>query len=438
MADWAAQFDRDDEWQPSPISNRHRFARLFADEATTRQFGKPMVEWTVADVQAVREAVLACRRETRDRALSGRYNQIQSALSSRVANFARDAAPARERAAAAMAKLAEVPPSPPLLKLQLLLAKAGTMDGYRSFQRAAGSLPPQAAAAVAPARELATAMPILTADDLARIVTAPAAKTAAGMREAVLNEMIADLGKIPADPNGLMAVQQARATLARDEADLFTPPERQRIETAIVQRHAAIGEIIATHLIDQIGQSSTAFDKAFADLEQRSAGQWVMQLPPAQAERVRRAAAARHSVMADSLYTRFSADLASLPDDEASLERIDEASVAIRRWPVSARQQAPRFLEAAGKRREAIVVAVNRKEAGAMAGRVYRSSSGRHMFEFVDRQRVLITDGDRTRPASYVEEKDGRVSITGENLAVTLSREGRILRGWAVPIVRIQ
>ena len=66
----------------------------------------------------------------------------------------------------------------------------------------------------------------------------------------------------------------------------------------------------------------------------------------------------------------------------------------------------------------------------------FRYQPGRHKLEFVDRKRVLISNGDNTMPANYVEEKDGRVSITGENLAVTLSREGRILRGWAVPITR--
>jgi len=436
MAEWAARFNRDDEWRPSPISDRHRFARLFAEEETTRQFGKPMVDWTEADVQAVRQSVLACRRETKDRELSGRYNQIQSALSSRVINFARESGPARERAAAAMAKLADVPPSPALLRLKLLLAKAGNLEGYRDFQRAAGSLPPQAMAAAAPARELATAMRALTADDLARIVTAPAEKAAAGMREGVVSALIADLGKIPADPNGLVAVQQARASFARDDADLFTPPERQRIETAITQHHAAIGEAIATRLIDQLGKSSTELDNAFTDLDQRSAPQLVRLLPPAQADRVRQAVDARRNAVTDLLNKRFGADLAGLPEDEASLERIDEARAAIRRWPASASQQTPRFLEAADKRRETILAAVNRKEAGAMASRVYQSSNGRHKLEFVDRKRVLISNGDNTMPANYVEEKDGRVSITGENLAVTLSREGRTLRGWAVPITR--
>src|SRR5690606_29379382 len=132
----------------------------------------------------------------------------------------------------------------------------------------------------APARELAAAMRALTADDLARIVTAPAEKAAAGIREGVVSALIADLGKIPADPNGLVAVQQAGASFARDDADLFTPPERQRIETAITQHHAAIGEAIATRLIDQLGKSSTELDNAFADLDQRAAPQLVRLLPP--------------------------------------------------------------------------------------------------------------------------------------------------------------
>src|SRR5690606_27017590 len=139
---------------------------------------------------------------------------------------------------------------------------------------------------------------------------------------------------------------QARASLARDYADLFSPPERQRIETAVTQRHAAIGEAIATSLIDQIGKSSTELDNAFADLEQRAAPQLVRQLPPAQADHVRQATDARRSAVADSLHKCFGADLAGLPEDEASLERIDEARAVIRQWPASASQQTSRFLEA--------------------------------------------------------------------------------------------
>ncbi len=438
MAEWAAKFNRDDEWQPSPIGNRHRFARLFADEETTKRFGKPMVRWTESDARAVRESVLACRRETKDRDLSGRYNQIQSALNGRVANFARDSASARERATTAMSTLAAVPPSPGVLRLNLALAEAGSPEGYRKFQQAAGALPPPAMQAAAPARELTAALVHLTAEDIAGIVTTPAAQAAGGMRKAVLDGMVADLGKIPADPEGLVAIQRARQSVARDYADVFAPAEREQLDKAIASRHAAIGEEITGAVIAGIDKSSTGLDDAFADIEKRSAPQLASLLAPAQATRIREAADARRSVVAEQLYKGFTTDLAKLPEDDASLGRIDEARAAIGGWPSGAAEQTSRFRKAAEDRRAVILTAVNRKEAGRMTGRIYHSPNGREKLEFVDRNRVLISSGDRTMPASYVEEKDGRISITGENLAVTLAREGRTLRGWSVPVTRVK
>ena len=436
MAEWAAKFDRNDEWQPSPIGNRHRFARLFADEETTKRFGKPMVAWTEADVQAVRQAVLGCRRETKDRDLSGRYNQIQSALSSRVSNFAKAVGPAREQAKTSMDALAAMPPSPGLLRLMQALADAGSPDGYRKFQQAAGSLPPPAMQAAVPARGLANAIVHLPSEDIAGIVTAPAGQAASGMRKTVLDQMVADLGEIPADPNGLVALQRAQQSLAKDYADVFAPAEREHLGKAIEARHAAIGDEITGAVIAELGKSSTGLDDAFADIERRSAPQLAKLLTPAQAARIREAADARRNAVAEPLYASFAAELAKLPEDETSLDSIDAARDAIGHWPPIAGEQVPRFRKAADDRRMAILTAVNRKEAGPMAGRVYHSPNGKQRLEFVDRNRVLITSGDHTMPASYVEEKDGRVSITGENMAVTLTREGRMLRGWTTPFAR--
>ncbi len=438
LASWAAKFDRYDEWRASPVGDRHRFARIFAQEETAKLFGKPLASWTEADVHAIRDTVLACRRETKDRDLSGRYNQVQSALVSRVANFARESAQARERAGTAMGQIGSMPPSPALLRLNLALAEAGTPDGYRKYQRVAGSLPPQAIQAVAPARDLGAALASLTAEDIAGIVTGPAGEAAARMRGPVLDAMVADLEKFPADPNGLLALQQTRQGLTRDYADVFTPAERKRLEGAVAARQAAIGDGIAAEVVARIGQSSTRLEDAFADIETRSGPpQLATLLTPAQAARIREAAEARRRAVADGLYGEFTAGLSKLPEEEVSLDRIDQSREAIGRWPGTASGEAQRFRQAAEERRATILAAVNRREAGRMSGRVYRSANGQDRLEFVDRNRVLVTSGGHTMPANYVEEKDGRISITGENgMAVTLAREGRRLQGWSSPLAR--
>lgn len=204
-----------------------------------------------------------------------------------------------------------------------------------------------------------------------------------------------------ADPNGLVALQRARQSLAKNYTDDFAPAEREQIGKAVEARPAAIGEEITGAVIAELGKSSTGSDDVFADIERRSAPQLAKLLTPAQAARIREAADARRNAVAEPLYANFGAELAKLSEDEASLKRIDAARDAIGNWPPVAGEQAPRFCRAADDRRAAILTVLNRKEAGPMAGRVYHSPNGREKLEFVDRNRVLITSGNHTMPANY-------------------------------------
>lgn len=433
---WARGFDGKDEWQVNALSNRHRFAKLFVSEETTRTFGKPMLGWSEADVQAVRGATIECRRKTKDRELSGRYNGIQSTLAGRIANFVKAVGPARESATTAMAALQKMPPSPDLLRLNLALAKAGSAPGYSASQRAASNLSMAAAAAAAPARQLLSALQHLPEDDIAALVTQPAERGAAAMRQAVVDGMVADAGGTRADPNGLVQIERARQRLATDFADVLRPEERQRVEEALALRRDAIGEEIAGAIVAEIAKSSTRWDDAFADIDRRSARQLAAHLPPGAAERIREAADARRKAVAGPLYDEFSTQLGKLAVTEASLGEIDAAVSILSGWPASAADQAPRFRHAAAERRTAILDTLNRKEAGAMSGRTYQSADGTHKLEFVDGKRVLVSALGHTQPGAYVEEKDGRVSIESVGMAVTLTREGRMLRGWDAPLMR--
>lgn len=437
MGGWAAKYDQKDEWQPNALRNQHRFARLFVQEETTQLFGKPLSAWTEADAKTVRDGVIACRRETKDRELSGRYNAIQSALIGRVANFAKDARSARERAEAAMAALASVSPSPALLRLQLALAQAEKPQGYAGFQRIAQSLPPQAMKAYAPAQDLGRALPNLPEADIIAIVTKPATDAATGMRKTVVEGLIADIAKIPGDPGGLATVQRVRQGVAKDFADIFAPEERQRVDKAFVDRQTAIGEEITAAVIGDLAKSSTRMEDAFADIARRAAGDYMRLLSQNQAVRIREAADARRKQVAEPLLKEYSAEVAKLPESEESLQQLDTLRLNVAAWP-GASDHAPRFLKVTDDRRTTILAAVNRKEAGTMRGRVYQSKGGELKLEFVDRDRVLISSLGNTMPAKYVEEKDGRVSLIGENLAVTLTREGRMLRGMEAAMVRVK
>jgi len=429
---WAAKYDQTKMWTPNAIGSRTQIPALFAAPETAALFKAPLVAWTVADATAIRDAVLACRRATKDRALSSAYNGVQSGLINRVANFAKDVAQARPRVAQAMAALQTQTATLPLLRFQAALGHAATAKGYGEAQQATQGLsgPPSTAA-----RELLTAMRDLPQAELEETIVKPSAARATAMRADVIANVIADLQKAPATGDGLAMLNRVGQTAPTQYGGALGADGLAAVQKAVAERREAVAAEIATTLVAQIGQSSQG-DDGFADIDRRAQEAFLPNLPPAQAARVRDAAQARRQALADTLFKDMSARLAALPETDASLHQVNGALAGIGAWPASAAAFKPKFQELTQARRAAILAAVNKAEAGPLRGRLYASQSGRLKLEFVDATRVFATQGGATAAGTYTEEKDGRVVLAINQQSWVMNREGRQLTGWVEPLAR--
>jgi hypothetical protein len=432
IAAWAAGFDRNDEWQPNALGKRHRFAGIFAGDQTTALFGAPMVLWTEPEVMRVREMILSCRQATKDRELSATYNAMQSALVSRVANFSKAAAGARENVNAAMDTLQRQPPGLPLLSFYSALSKASTVEGYAQVQRTASGVP---AAAAGAARVLVTAVADLPEAEIESSVAVPAEQRALAMRSEVVDALLAEVRQVPASVQGLGQLERMAQVLPRDYAAALGAAATEAVLRALADRRGAVADEIATGLVAQIGQSSQGFD-AFLQIDELSHASLLQPLPAPQADRVRAAAQARREAVSGMLHREMMSTLAALPANDASLQSVDMVLHAIAGWPASADPFKTRFEADARKRRADLLGVINKAEAGTMRGRVYESADKTHKFEFVDRTRVFIHASGHTAAGAYTEENDGRITVTVNGQSSVLTREGRRLLGWRAPVIR--
>jgi pantothenate kinase type III len=434
---WVLKFDRNALWQPNVIGSRTQIPSLLASEETTILFKKPMVSWTESEAKAIRDSVLACRKAIKDKAESSAYNAVQSALISRVANFANALAQARPKTATALETLKTQPASLPLLRFHVALAEAVTLNGYNQAQRVAGGLPGPAAAA---ARNLMTAMRELPQDEIVQTVAKPAAATAEAMRAGVVQGLIADVKKTPATSDGLAMLGQMAQVLPRDYGAALGAEALKTVQQAVAERREGVADEIATVLVTQIGQSSQGMD-AFADIDRRANLAFLPQLPAPLADKVLAAANARREVVTEKLLKDMTAKFGALPATDESIQAIDrEVLPGIRAWPASANAVRPRFEAAATERRKTILEAVTRAERGSLRGRTYASASGEMKMEFVDRTRVFITGpGGQTIAGTYEEEGDSRVLVTAApNPTMVLTREGKRLVGGPMPLRRLE
>lgn len=354
---WAVKLDRNAMWKPNDIGSRNEIPSLLASEDTAALFKKPMAAWTDGEVKAIRDAVLACRKNTKDKAESGAYNAMQSALISRVANFVNAAAQARPKAAAAVAALKAQPASQPLLRFQAALAEAVTLDGYTRAQRVAGGLP---ASAAAPGRDLLAAMRELPQAEIVETVAKPAAAAVEAMRPEVVRSLLADVENIPATGGGLATLDQIAQALPRDDGPALGD-SLKTVQQAMGARRESVTEAITADLIKQIAASPPNLDTAFADIDQYADGAFLSRLSPAQAGRVRDAAGARRQAVAEPMFNQMHKALAALPATEPSLQQVDGMLGVINAWPASAAAFKPRFQEAAQARRAAIQSVIDKE-----------------------------------------------------------------------------
>jgi hypothetical protein len=194
---------------------------------------------------------------------------------------------------------------------------------------------------------------------------------------------------------------------------------------------------MAADMRREIGEVAARMD-GFAELDALLPAALLDLLPAAEVAGLRQAAAARRARIVEAVLPAFRAELARLPAAEPSLDTLDnEVLPGIAGLPPSAEDEKARLSAVAQERRAAILAALNRAEAGPLRGRVYEGD--RFGLEFLDRTRVVLSaPGAPPVPGTYVEEADGRVSITAGQMSMVMTREGKRLVAGPVAVRRVK
>ena len=428
LAAWAAGYQRGAHWRPNEIGTQSAIPALFAAPATAALFGKPVVAWSEEEVRALSQHMQGCERQFRDARQLDQRNAIETMrgwLSSNVLVMLRNIAAAREAVPRAMAALETAPASPQLLTFWSALARATTQAGFNAAILEAGQLRGEAQVQ---ARALLAALRNLPQAEIGPAVVETASARAGAMRGAVRDQIVAEIGAMPAGGQSLQALAVAAQALRQGYGTALGPEEFSAIDAAIDNRRAAIGESAEREIVARLA-AVPAGPEAFVAIDREVPDALLRILPEPNAEKVRAAAEGQRQKAADVMFAALQRELAALPQTQAGIDRIDgEMKPALEAWPPSAVPYRARFVEAANARRAAILEVVDRAERGSLRGRIYESAAGVSL-EFVDRTRVFVKQSGRTAAGTYTEEGNGRVVVTVNNQSMVLTREGRKLVG---------
>ncbi|WP_291297651.1 hypothetical protein [Elioraea sp.] len=428
LAGWATGYQRGAQWRPNEIGTQSAIPSLYAAPATAQLLGKPVIDWSEAEVRALFQHMQGCERQFAQARQFDKRNPIDTMrgwLGTNVAAMLRNIAAAREAVPQALAALEPAPASPQLLQLWSALSRATSQQGFNAASQASGQLQGdvqvQARALLAGVRNLPQA-------EIGPAVVEKASARAGAMRGAVRDQIVAEIGAVPASAQSLQALAAAPQALRQRYGAALGPEEFRAIDQAIASRRTAIGDDAEKEIVAQLA-AVTPGPQAFAEIDRQVPEPLFRILPPANAEKVRAAADAQRKAAADAIFTTFQRELSGLPQTQDGIDRIDgEIKPALAAWPQSAAPYRQRFAEAADSRRTAILAVVDRAERGSLRGRTYESQAGLAL-EFVDRTRVFFKTGGQTAGGTYTEERDGRVTVTVNNQSMVLTREGRVLTG---------
>lgn len=437
---WAQEINLSDRWTPNNLGQaRHSLPRHLFSPATEALFGKPALAWSQDEVKANAARIRECAAELpRDRGAARQrqaLNRAGSAVSGLLADYLVNIGTAQGQIAGAVATLEALPPNVHTLRFNAALANLGVdRQSANQLNQTIATLPREQQAA---ARTLINALRDLPQQTIDGTVKTDAAKRAEALRPAARDALIAEINATQASIPGLGMLDRISTAVRNEPAGVFGQTDQEAIAKAITERRAGIGGAIANELVQEISTTPEA-PEGFVALDRYTDERLLRLLPPAEAGKVREAAAARRKNVADAVLKSLQAELAALPDSDESLEVIDNQVLpGIQSWPVSASAEKPRFVEAAKTRREAILAAVTRAESGSVRGRVYEAPDGVAKLEFVDRRRVIFTQHGEAKAGTYEEERDGRILVTIPPAGtLVLTREGARLTGAGIPLRR--
>lgn len=254
---------------------------------------------------------------------------------------------------------------------------------------------------------------------------------------AVRDRTLAEIAGAPATADSLAWLATLAAAQPAPDLAVLRLEDRQAVREAASARQAALAGTVVDTVIRDI--AATPLDiETFALLDEVAPGRLLALLPEHEEERLRAAAAERRRTLAATLLPEFRQELAALPQTDEALIEIDEGLLPVlETWPESAATERALFEQMAQERREAILAAVNRAQAGPLRGRVYEGPFAK--VEFIDASRVIATAGGAPPTAgTYEEIGDGRVIVTVNNEPLVFTREGARLISGPIQLRRVE
>lgn len=255
LATWAQGYSAQDGWRPNALTARAAFAGLFAAESTTALFGKPVLEWTAEEAQALGPALQACASEqarARNTAARSALNTLRTQVTREVPRYLAALAEARQSAAQARDTLDAADGSLILLVFYLALAELPAAEADQRANQFAARLQP------GPVRDAARAL-VAAVRTLPEPEIGPAVHPSAGARIPVLRRevreaLVREIEGVEASPVGLRLLDRYAQSIERDYAPSLGAEETQLAEAAVAARRSAIGEGIRDALIRQASE----------------------------------------------------------------------------------------------------------------------------------------------------------------------------------------
>jgi hypothetical protein len=254
---------------------------------------------------------------------------------------------------------------------------------------------------------------------------------------AVRDQTLAAIAAAPATRESLARLAALAAPQPAPDLAVLQPEDRRTVREAAAARQEELAGAVVDATITEIAATPLDVD-TFPLLDEVVPDRLTALLPEPEAERLRAAAAERRRTLAATLLPQFRQDLAALPQTDEALVKIDEGLLpALGTWPESATAERALFEQAAKERREAILAAVNRAQAGPLRGRTYEGPFAK--VEFIDAMRVIATAGPNPPTAGTYEEIDGgRVIVSVNNDAIVFTREGARLVSGPIVLHRVR
>lgn len=260
------------------------------------------------------------------------------------------------------------------------------------------------------------------------------------IEDALLAKEMARIDAAPPNADGLNRLRMAQAGPVKAA---LSPARVASLDKRMAARHDEIGKAVTDEQIKRLDQfPATMAGLRDLDAFRSNTSNGLQALAgPDFAARFQEAAVKRASKIGEESFGPFRKAIADIPENEQGLATFDAALAEIR-GPIGTLDAnvRSRYLEAATKRREAIVAAIAKEDARLaklpLVGAVFADKDAGAKLEFRNKTRVYITVlQDQTAEGEYEVDGD-KVIIRTPRSNDVFKRDGAWLRGAMLNLKR--